>query len=156
MEASEGESTLSYCRSGLGLCELFGNDGSALSIVTQGNLSSSQIAFSGANGAGSSSDAIVTSIVSESLLSSINKCVPQHAIDLMPISKDIYDGALVLEGLAQVYAWSGDRDRAIGLVQKLVTMPGYTNYGRLKLHPLWSPLRGDSQFEKIVNSLAPK
>ena len=80
----------------------------------------------------------------------------QHAIDLMPISKDIYDGALVLEGLAQVYAWSGDRDRAIGLVQKLVTMPGYTNYGRLKLHPLWGPLRGDPRFEKIVNSLAPK
>jgi TolB-like protein len=80
----------------------------------------------------------------------------QHAIDLMPISKDIYDGALVLEGLAQVYAWSGDRDRAIGLVQKLVTMPGYTNYGRLKLHPLWVPLRGDPRFEKIVNSLAPK
>jgi len=80
----------------------------------------------------------------------------QHAIDLMPMSKDIYDGALVLEGLAQVYTWSGDRDHAIGLVQKLLTMPGYTNYGRLKLHPLWSPLRGDPRFEKIVNSLAPK
>jgi TolB-like protein len=80
----------------------------------------------------------------------------QHAIDLMPISKDIYDGALVLEGLAQVYAWSGDRDRAIELVQKLLTMPGYVNYVRLKLHPLWSPLRGDPRFEKIVNSLAPK
>jgi len=80
----------------------------------------------------------------------------QHAIDLMPISKDIYDGALVLEGLAQVYTWSGERDRAIELVQKLVTMPGYINYGRLKLHPLWSPLRGDPRFEKIVNSLAPK
>ncbi len=80
----------------------------------------------------------------------------QHAIDLMPISKDIYDGALVLEGLAQVYAWNGDRDRAIELVQKLLTMPGYINYVRLKLHPLWSPLRGDPRFEKIVNSLAPK
>jgi tetratricopeptide (TPR) repeat protein len=80
----------------------------------------------------------------------------QHAVDLMPISKDIYDGALVLEGLAQVYTWSGDRDRAIGLVQKLVTMPGYVNYVRLKLHPLWSPLRGDPRFEKIVSSLAPK
>jgi len=80
----------------------------------------------------------------------------QHAIDLMPISKDIYDGALVLEGLVQVYAWSGDRDHAIELLQKLLTMPGYTNYGRLKLHPLWSPLRGDSRFEKIVVSLAPK
>jgi TolB-like protein/Tfp pilus assembly protein PilF/phage shock protein PspC (stress-responsive transcriptional regulator) len=80
----------------------------------------------------------------------------QHAIDLMPISKDIYDGTLVLEGLAQIYTWTGDRDRAIELVQKLVTMPGYINYGRLKLHPLWSPLRGDPRFEKIVNSLAPK
>jgi TolB-like protein/Tfp pilus assembly protein PilF len=80
----------------------------------------------------------------------------QHAIDLMPISKDIYDGALVLEGLAQVYAWTGDRDHAIELVQKLVNMPGYTNYARLKLHPLWAPLRGDPRFEKIVNSLGPK
>jgi TolB-like protein len=80
----------------------------------------------------------------------------QHAIDLMPVSKDIYDGALVLEGLAQVYTWTGDRDRAIELVQKLVTMPGYINYARLKLHPLWSPLRGDPRFEKIVASLVPK
>ena len=80
----------------------------------------------------------------------------QHAIDLMPTSKDIYDGALVLEGLAQVYTWTGDRDRAIETLQKLQAMPGYTNYGRLKLHPLWAPLRGDPRFEKIVNSLAPK
>ena len=80
----------------------------------------------------------------------------QHAIDLMPASKDIYDGALVLEGLAQVYTWTGDRDRAIETLQKLQTMPGYTNYGRLKLHPLWAPLRGDPRFQKIVASLAPK
>jgi tetratricopeptide (TPR) repeat protein len=80
----------------------------------------------------------------------------QHAIDLMPTSNDIYDGALVLEGLAQVYTWTGERDRAIELVQKLVAMPSYINYGRLKLHPLWRPLEGDPRFEKIVNSLAPK
>ncbi|PYL09795.1 MAG: hypothetical protein DME33_03020, partial [Verrucomicrobia bacterium] len=69
---------------------------------------------------------------------------------------DIYDGALVLEGLAQIYTWSGERDRASELLQKLITMPGYTNYGRLKLHPLWSPLRGYPQFEKIINTLAPE
>ena len=74
----------------------------------------------------------------------------------MPVSKDIYDGALVLEGLAQVYIWTGERDRAIELVQKLLTMPGYTNYARLKFHPLWAPLRGDPRFDKIVSSLAPK
>ena len=57
----------------------------------------------------------------------------QHAVDLMPVSKDIYDGALVLEGLAQVYTWTNEPDRAIEVLQKLVTMPGYTNYARLKL-----------------------
>jgi tetratricopeptide (TPR) repeat protein len=80
----------------------------------------------------------------------------QHAVDLMPVSKDIYDGVLVLEGLAQVNTWSDERDRAIELVQKLVTMPGYISYARLKLHPEWNPLRRDPRFEKIVASLAPK
>ena len=80
----------------------------------------------------------------------------QRAVDLMPVSRDIYDGALVLEALAQVYTWTGEPDRAIELLQKLVTMPGYTNYARLKLHPMWNPLRGDPRFQKIVNSLAPK
>src|SRR5205809_263828 len=80
----------------------------------------------------------------------------QHAIDLMPTSKDIYDGALVLEGLAQVYTWTGEHDRAIEVLQKLVSMPGYTNYGRLKLYPLWAPLRGNPKFENIVTSLGPK
>ena len=74
----------------------------------------------------------------------------------MPISKDIYDGALVLEGLAQVYTWSGDHDHAIEVLQKLVSMPSYINYARLKFHPLWKPLRGDPRFEKIVASLAPR
>jgi TolB-like protein/Tfp pilus assembly protein PilF len=80
----------------------------------------------------------------------------QQAVDLMPVSKDIYDGALVLEGLAQVYTWTNEPDRAIELLQKLAAMPSYVNYARLKLHPMWNPLRGDPRFEKIVKSLAPK
>jgi TolB-like protein/Tfp pilus assembly protein PilF len=80
----------------------------------------------------------------------------QHAIDLMPISKDIYDGGLVLEGLAQVYTWSDEPDQAIELLQKLVSMPSYINYARLKFHPLWKPLRGNPRFEQIVASLGPK
>jgi len=79
----------------------------------------------------------------------------EHAIELMPTSKDIYDGALVMEGLAQVYTWSNQPAQAIEVLQKLVSMPGYTNYGRLKLHPLWKPLRGNPDFEKIVSSLGP-
>jgi tetratricopeptide (TPR) repeat protein len=80
----------------------------------------------------------------------------EHAVELMPTSQDIYDGVLVLEGLAQVYTWSNEPDRAIELLQKLVKMPGYINYTQLKLHPMWTPLRGDPRFEQIVASLGPK
>jgi TolB-like protein/Tfp pilus assembly protein PilF len=80
----------------------------------------------------------------------------QHAVDRMPLSRDVYDGALVLEGLAQVYTWTNEPDRAIELLQQLAAMPGYVNYARIKLHPMWNPLRGGPRFEKIVNSLAPK
>src|SRR5207253_689472 len=37
----------------------------------------------------------------------------KHAIDLMPISKDVNDGGLVLEGRAPVYTWSNQHDSAI-------------------------------------------
>ena len=80
----------------------------------------------------------------------------QHAVDLMPLSKDIYDGALVLEGLAQVYTWANEPDRAIEVLQKLAAMPSYIYYARIKLYPMWNPLRSDPRFQKIVNSLAPK
>jgi tetratricopeptide (TPR) repeat protein len=80
----------------------------------------------------------------------------QRAADLMPLSKDIYDGALVLEGLAQVYTWTNEPDRAIELLQRLASMPSYVNYVRTKLYPMWNPLHGDPRFENIVNSLAPK
>jgi tetratricopeptide (TPR) repeat protein len=80
----------------------------------------------------------------------------QHAIELMPVSKDAYDGALVLEGLAQVYTWTNQPGPALDLLQKLVSMPGYVSYGSLKMHPLWRPLRGDARFEKLVTSMAPQ
>ena len=80
----------------------------------------------------------------------------QHAADLMPLSKDIYDGALVFEGSAQVYTWTNEPDRAIEPLQKLASMPSYVNYARTKLYPMWNPLHGDPCFQKIVNSLAPK
>jgi len=74
----------------------------------------------------------------------------QHAVELRPISKEAYDGPLVLQGLAQVYTWTGERDRAIELVQRLMSMPGYLTAGYLKTDPAWNPLRGDPRFEKLA------
>ena len=79
----------------------------------------------------------------------------QHAVDLMPVSRDAFDGPLVLQGLATVYAWTGEPDRAIDLIQKLLKTPGYLCYGYLLHDPQWAALRGNARFDEIVNSLAP-
>jgi len=78
----------------------------------------------------------------------------RHAVDLMPISRDAYDGAIVLQGLAQVYAWTGEKKQALEVLRQLVKMPGYLSYGYLRLDPKWNDLRGDPRFEEFVASLA--
>jgi tetratricopeptide (TPR) repeat protein len=80
----------------------------------------------------------------------------RRACDLLPISKDAIDGAAFAVNLAQIYAWTGEKDRAIEQIEAVERVPNYLSYGLLKLHPYWDSLRGDPRFEKIVNSLAPR
>jgi hypothetical protein len=74
----------------------------------------------------------------------------------MPVSRDAYDGALVLQGLAQVYTWTSQPDQALVILRELMKQPGYLTYGYLRVDPAWDPLRGDPRFEQFVQSLAPK
>ena len=55
-----------------------------------------------------------------------------------------------------IAAWVGDKDLACEELTTAIRYPSSLSYGRLKLFPLWDPLRGDPRFEKIVNSLAPR
>jgi len=79
----------------------------------------------------------------------------QRAVKLMPLSRDAYDGMLVLQGLAQVYTWTGETEKALELVRQLMSIPGYLTYGYLKVDPGWDPLRSDPRFKQFVASLAP-
>jgi serine/threonine protein kinase/Tfp pilus assembly protein PilF len=80
----------------------------------------------------------------------------QRAVDLMPIAKDSYWGPGVVANLALVYAWTGERDRALEqleLVAKIpgaMTYPAGVTYGDLRFNPCWDDLRGDKRFDKIV------
>jgi serine/threonine protein kinase/Flp pilus assembly protein TadD len=79
-----------------------------------------------------------------------------HGCELLPISKDASDGVDLAINLAQIYAWTGEKDRAIEQIAAVERVPNTLSYGILKLHPYWDSLRGDPRFEKIVASLAPK
>jgi TolB-like protein len=80
----------------------------------------------------------------------------QKAVALMPVSKDAYDGPLVLQGLAQVYTWTGDHDHALDVLQTLLGMPGYLSYGYLKTDPAWQPLRENPRFQQLLASMTSK
>jgi TolB-like protein/class 3 adenylate cyclase/Flp pilus assembly protein TadD len=80
----------------------------------------------------------------------------RRGCELLPISKDAIDGADIAINLAQIYAWTGEKDRAIEQIAAVERVPNTLSYGLLKRHPYWDSLRGDPRFEEIVTSLAPK
>jgi len=80
----------------------------------------------------------------------------RRAVELLPVTKDAIIGAQLVQNLALIYAWTGEKDLALKQLAVVTSIPGYLNYGELRLHPRWDPLRGDPRFDKIVASLAPK
>jgi serine/threonine-protein kinase len=80
----------------------------------------------------------------------------RRAVELLPVWKDAINGALLIEYLALIYAWTGEKDLALEQLSIAAKIPSDVSYGQLRLHPYWDPLRGDPGFEKIVASLAPK
>jgi serine/threonine protein kinase/Tfp pilus assembly protein PilF len=80
----------------------------------------------------------------------------RRACELLPVSKDAIAGTGCAINLAQIYAWTDEKDLAIEQIAAVERVPNELSYGRLKLHPYWDSLRGDPRFEKIVAALAPK
>jgi len=52
--------------------------------------------------------------------------------------------------LALVYAWTGERERALAQLEIVAAIPAGPDYGDLLLNPRWDSLRGDKRFDKIV------
>jgi len=87
-----------------------------------------------------------------------------QAMAVNPVEKDAVTGLIPLEVLARVAARTGDSDRAIATLEKLLSTPynGALAAGMpltpalLRLDPMFDPLRNDPRFQKLVASPAPK
>ena len=87
----------------------------------------------------------------------------EKAMAVVPIEKDAMDGPSPIELLARVSAQMGEPDRAIGALQKLLSIPydGALGEGApltpalLRLDPMFDPLRNDPRFQKLAQSEAP-
>src|SRR5437899_2124473 len=74
----------------------------------------------------------------------------RRAVELLPVEKDSMNGAVMVEYLAVIAAWVGDKDLACEQLAIAIRPPSTVSYGQLKLLPFWDPLRGDPRFEKLV------
>ena len=83
----------------------------------------------------------------------------RRAVELLPVEKDSINGMVMIQYLAIIAAWVGEKDLACEQLATAVRYPTSgmaLSYGELKLMPWWDPLRGEPCFERIVTSLAPK
>src|SRR5436189_950275 len=74
----------------------------------------------------------------------------QRATELLPESKDAFGGPEITEGVAQVHVTLGDYDRAIELLEGLLSRPSAVTVQGLKVNPIWDPLRSNPRFQALV------
>jgi hypothetical protein len=83
--------------------------------------------------------------------------VSRRAADLLPIEKDAVAGPFFLAGLAEIEARTGHPEEAVKIIRQLITAPagGVVSIARLKIDPVWDPIRNDPGFQKLLSEPEP-
>jgi serine/threonine-protein kinase len=80
----------------------------------------------------------------------------KKAVELLPESRDAFDGPQFTASLAQIYAWTGESDEALRLIDHLLGVPNGLAVPILKIDPAWDPLRKDPRFQALIDKYAAK
>ena len=80
----------------------------------------------------------------------------QRATELLPETKDAFGGPEVMAGVAEVYAILGESDRAIEILDRLLSRPSGVTTQALKINPIWDPLRRDPRFQGLIDKYGAK
>lgn len=76
----------------------------------------------------------------------------QRVSELLPPQKDALLGNAVLAGLAEIEAHTGKTTDAVDLLRRLLGVPAgeSVSIARLKIDPVWDPIRNDSSFQQLL------
>ena len=75
----------------------------------------------------------------------------KRAVELLPESRDAFDGPQYTASLARIYALTGESDEAFHLLDHLLNVPNGGAIMMLKLDPVWDPLRKDPRFQALID-----
>jgi Flp pilus assembly protein TadD len=73
-----------------------------------------------------------------------------RAAEMLPVSRDAWDGADIQEDMAYVELLVGDHDAAIKRLAHLLTIPSELSVPFLRADPMWDSLRSNPGFQKLV------
>jgi tetratricopeptide (TPR) repeat protein len=73
---------------------------------------------------------------------------------LAPVEKDQITGPYIRHQLIRVYLVLGETEKALDLLERLVTIPYFLSPQYLAIDPNFAPLRGNPRFERLVRGAA--
>jgi tetratricopeptide (TPR) repeat protein len=74
----------------------------------------------------------------------------ERGVALLPIEKDAESGAYFLHQLARIYLRTGQPEKALDQLEKLMSVPYYLSPAWLRIDPEFAPLRGNPRFERLA------
>jgi TolB-like protein len=74
----------------------------------------------------------------------------QRSAELLPPEKDAVGGSIALGGLAEIQARTGHTVEAVKTLQRLLSIPSGLSIQRLKIDPVWDPIRNDPGFQQLL------
>jgi hypothetical protein len=77
------------------------------------------------------------------------------AVELYPVSRDAFEGPDYVRNLAIIYVMIGDESAATDRIAYLLSIPSFFSIPLMKLDPRFDPLRGSSQYQKLLLSHKP-
>ena len=74
----------------------------------------------------------------------------KKGVELLPISKEAWNGYYKEIYLAQIYTMVGETDLAIDKLDYLLSLPGELSVPYIKIDPVWKPLFNNPKFAKVL------
>jgi serine/threonine-protein kinase len=69
---------------------------------------------------------------------------------MMPVRIDAVSGLYDQQVLARIYILVGETDKAVDHLDTLLQVPSFISPARLRIEPIWVPLRGNPHFERLT------